>query len=219
MIYIFVGPPGCGKGSQAQILSDKLGIKTFSAGDLLRQEIAAKTDLGVQIKSVIEQGCYVSDQMIWDLLRPHVDPYRDQDIIIDGFPRTVGQAQMIMDWVGMSESSLSAVYFDIDTATLLERILYRTMCANCDAIYNLKTHPPKQVGVCDVCGSKQFKTRADDDAEVFKQRLEQDATKSKPVVAFFEARGLLCKVDASEDISTVTHQVLSIMGRESHGAY
>ena len=216
MIYIFLGPPGCGKGSQAQILSEKLNIKAFSAGDLLRQEIEAQTAIGLQVKSVIEQGHYVSDQLIWDLVCLHVNPYKDQDIILDGFPRTIGQAELLLEW---AKSSVSAVYFDIDATILLERILHRTMCAQCGAIYNIKTNPPKQSGICDVCGSAEFKMRADDDAKVFKQRLQQDMTKSKPVVAFFEARGLLCKVDASEDISTVTEQVLSIMSRESHGAY
>ena len=258
MIFVFLGPPGCGKGSQAQILSEKLGIKAFSAGDLLRQEIAEKTSIGLQVKAVIEQGHYVSDQLIWDLVCLHVNSYKDQDIILDGFPRTIGQAELLSEWsktetgadfpgatgacakrldpVGtgiqniamdpgsapyglVREDSLLAVYFDIDAAILLERILHRTMCAQCGAIYNLKTHPPKQSSICDVCGSTEFKTRADDAAEVFKQRLQQDMTKSKPVVAFFEARGLLCKVDASKDISTVTEQVLSIMSRESHGAY
>jgi len=220
MIYVFIGSPGCGKGSQVQILSDKLSVKTFSAGDLLRQEISQGTDLGLQIKIVIEQGCFVPDQMIWDLLRPHVDPYRDQDIIIDGFPRTTGQAEMLLDWAEMSpKQPVCVICFDIDHSVLLERILHRIMCAQCGAIYNSKTHLPQKTGVCDVCGGVEFKTRADDDAEVFKQRLQQDATKSKPVVAFFDARGLLCKVDASEDISTVTDQVLSIMSRESHGAY
>lgn len=256
MIYIFLGPPGCGKGSQAQILSEKLGVKAFSAGDLLRQEIAAGSDIGLQVKSVIEQGHYVPDQLIWDLVFIHINPYKGQDIIIDGFPRTMGQAELLLEWAeagagfpdkpdgrragiqahildpgtnklyahsaracNARETSLLAVYFDIDTAILLERILHRTMCAQCGAIYNLKTNPPQQNSVCDICGCTEFKTRADDDAEVFKQRLQQDMTKSKPVVAFFEARGLLCKVDASKDISTVTEQVLSIMSRESHGAY
>lgn len=216
MIYIFLGPPGCGKGSQAQVLSEKLNIKSFSAGDLLRQEIAMQTEIGLQVKSVIEQGNYVPDQLIWDLVCLHICPCQDQDIIIDGFPRTVGQAELLVTW---AKSPVSAIYFDIDTAILLERILYRTMCAACGAIYNLKTNPPQQAGVCDVCAGTEFKTRADDDAEIFKQRLQQDMTKSKPVVAFFEGRGLLCKVDASKDISTVTEQVLSIMSRESHGAY
>jgi adenylate kinase len=257
MIYIFLGPPGCGKGSQAQILSEKLGIKAFSAGDLLRQEIEEGSSIGLQVKSVIEQGHYVPDQLIWDLVCLHVAPYSDKDIIIDGFPRTIGQAELLVEWTNCSktgfpgvtgscamrvepvstgiqndaldpgsapcghvrEDSLLAIYFDIDPDILLERILHRTMCGQCGAIYNLKTNPPKQNSICDVCGSAEFKTRADDDAEVFKQRLQQDTTKSKPVVAFFEARGLLCKVDASKDISTVTEQVLSIMSRESHGAY
>ncbi len=216
MIYIFLGPPGCGKGSQAQILSEKLGIRAFSAGELLRQEIAEETTIGKAIKTIYDQGHYVPDQLIWDLMRLHISPYHDQNIILDGFPRTVGQAELLVDW---AKTPICAIYFDIDTAILLERILHRTMCAECGTIYNLKTKPPKQIGVCDVCGSKEFKTRADDDAEVFKQRLQQDASKSQPVVAFFETRGLLCKVDASENISTVSDQVLSIMSRESHGAY
>lgn len=216
MIYIFLGPPGCGKGSQAQALSEKLNIKAFSAGDLLRGEITAGSKIGLQVKSVIEQGQYVPDQLIWDLVCQHISPHRHQDIIIDGFPRTIGQAELLVNW---ADSSVSAIYFDIDTAILLERILHRTMCAGCGAIYNLKTNPPKKSGICDVCGGAEFNKRADDDAEVFKQRLQQDMTKSKPVVAFLEARGLLCKVDASKDISTVTQQVLSIMSRESHGAY
>lgn len=216
MIYIFLGPPGCGKGSQAQILSEKLGVKAFSAGDLLRQEIAAASDIGLHVKSIIEQGHYVPDQLIWDLMCIHIGSYHDQDIILDGFPRTIGQAELLLGW---TKSPVCAIYFDVNTAVLLERILHRTMCAQCGVIYNLKTNPPKQSNVCDICGGTEFKTRADDDAEVFKQRLQQDMTKSKPVVAFFEARGLLCKVDASKDISTVADQVLSIMNRESHGAY
>lgn len=182
----------------------------------MRQEIAARTDLGLQVKSIIEQGHYVSDQLIWDLVCHHINPYHDQDIIIDGFPRTLGQAELLLNW---AKPPLCAIYFDINTSILLERVLYRTMCAQCGTIYNLKTNPPKQIGICDMCASAEFKTRPDDDAEIFKQRLQQDMTKSMPVVAFFEGRGLLCKVDASKDISTVTEQVLSIMSRESHGAY
>lgn len=216
MIYIFFGPPGCGKGSQAQILSEKFGIKAFSAGDLLRQEVVAQTSLGLQVQSMIDQGHYVPDQLVWDLVRFHIDASRTQDIIIDGFPRTMKQAELLLNWVS---SPICALHFDIDVSILLDRILNRTMCAQCGVIYNLKTNPPQKVGICDVCGSTEFKTRADDEAEIFKQRLQQDMTKSQPVVAFFKARGLLCKVDASEDISAVTEQVLSIMSREFHGAH
>lgn len=211
MIYIFLGPPGCGKGSQAQIIAEKMGIRTFSGGDLLRQEITAQTTIGLHVKSIIEQGRLVPDQTIWDLVCHHISPYQNEDIVIDGFPRTIGQAELLMDW---AHSPLCAIYFDVNTTVLLERVLHRTMCSECSAIYNSKTNPPQKSGICDICGSSQFSTRVDDDAEIFKQRLQEDAMKSKPVVAFFEARGLLCKVDASKDISTVTDQVLSIMNKE-----
>ena len=219
MIYIFLGPPGCGKGTQAKILADRLSVKSFSAGDLLRHEIEIKSDIGLEVKGIIQKGDLVTDDLIAKLVQKNAEPHTSNDIIIDGYPRSMGQAALLMEWIEKSNQDVKVIFFDIPKEELLDRVINRITCASCGVMYNLKTNKPKKIGVCDKCGGTDFKRRKDDDPETFKKRLITNEKESTQIIAFFEDRGLLCKIDAEKGMSIVTEQILSIMQKESHGTY
>lgn len=204
---IFIGAPGSGKGTQAiRFVSDK-GYKHISTGDLLRSEIAKKTSLGLEVKKVMDEGSLVSDELVIKLLKSNIDPAKYQ-YIFDGYPRNLSQAKTLDREVLCGVPSM-AVYFEINTNNLIERLTNRRTCAKCGAIYNLISKMPKVMGVCDQCGSSDLIQRQDDKEEVIKNRLQVFKQTIEPVISYYQDLGRLMKVDAEATVDDIYNQILS----------
>lgn len=204
---ILIGAPGSGKGTQASKLVAEKGLKHISTGDLLRSEIAKQSALGLEVKKVMDEGQLVSDDLVIRLLQANINLSQSQ-YIFDGYPRNLAQAQTLDKEVLKGAPSL-AVYFEINTAKLVERLTNRRTCKNCGAIYNLISKKPKVTGVCDVCGSTDLEQRADDKEEVITNRLKVFSETVNPVLKYYQDLGRLMKVDAETSVDEIFNQISS----------
>lgn len=204
---IFIGAPGSGKGTQATKLVAERGFKQVSTGDLLRSEIAKQTELGKEVKKVMDEGKLVSDDLVIRLLKANIDLQTSQ-YIFDGYPRNLAQAETLDREVLKGAPSL-AVYFDIDLGKLVERLTNRRTCKNCGAIYNLITNKPKVTGVCDKCGSTALEQRADDKEEVISNRLKVFQDTVNPIIKYYQDLGRLVKVDAEASVDEIYKTISS----------
>jgi adenylate kinase len=204
---ILIGAPGSGKGTQASRLVSEKAMKHISTGDLLRSEISKGSALGLEVKKVMDAGQLVSDDLVIRLLQANINLSQYQ-YIFDGYPRNIVQAQTLDKEVLRGSSSI-AVYFEIDTGKLIERLTNRRTCKNCGAIYNLISKKPKVMGVCDQCGSTELVQRADDKEEVISNRLKVFKETIDPVLKYYQDLGRLMKVDADESVDKIYSQILS----------
>jgi adenylate kinase len=204
---ILLGAPGSGKGTQsARLVKDK-GFVHVSTGDLLRKEIASKTDLGNEVKKVMDEGKLVSDELVVRLLKSNIN-LESRNYIFDGYPRNIAQAKTLDDKVLNGIKSI-AVYFDINTEKLVSRLSNRRTCQTCSEIYNLLTKAPKIMGVCDKCGSKNLVQRADDKEEVIQNRLSVFAETINPVLDYYQDQNRLVRVDADLSEEEIFRQITS----------
>lgn len=211
---IFMGPPGGGKGTQAQRLQEKYGIVQLSTGDMLRAAIAAGTETGKKAKAVMDAGKLVSDDIVIGII---ADRLGDEDtrngFILDGFPRTVAQAEALDVLLKDRSLSLDAVIeLRVPDALLVERITGRFTCAKCGQGYHDSFKKPAVAGVCDACGGTEFKRRADDNAETVTSRLEAYHAQTAPLLPYYEGQALLHVVDGTRDIDVVTGDLENILG-------
>lgn len=204
---ILIGAPGSGKGTQASKLVADRGFKHISTGDLLRSEIAKQTALGLEVKKVMDEGKLVSDDLVIRLLQANINLTQSQ-YIFDGYPRNLAQAQTL-DKEVLKGSPSMAVYFEINTARLVERLTNRRTCRNCGAIYNLISKKPKVMGVCDQCGGTDLVQRADDKEEVITNRLTVFSETIDPVLKYYQDLGRLMKVDAETAVDDIFKQISS----------
>lgn len=216
---LVMGPPGGGKGTQAAILSEKLGVKTFSAGELLRAEIARGTQEGREIAEIINKGNLVPARYIVNRMRECIiAPDNKQGYILDGFPRTEEQAKAFQEM--QQEPYIIENNLGVDLALLLQvpddyvidRILGRYACAKCGAMYHEKYKQPKAFGICDVCGNKEFTRRADDTYETVVSRLRNYRSVTAPVIPYYEERGLLRCIDGTGPIDVVAEKIRKVVG-------
>lgn len=195
---ILIGAPGSGKGTQAgRLVSDK-GLKHISTGDLLRAEIAKGSELGKKVKSVLDAGDLVSDDLVIELLQANTDLDKFQ-YIFDGYPRNLTQAQTLDRQVLKDRPSL-AVYFEIDLNKLVLRLTNRRTCKDCGEIYNLISQAPKKAGVCDKCGSTNLVHRDDDKEEVIKKRMDVFSQNTQPILDYYKSTNRLMTVNAENSI-------------------
>jgi len=211
---LLLGPPGAGKGTQAKRLEEHYGMVQLSTGDMLRAERAAGTALGKQAQAIMDAGKLVSDDIMIAMIKNRIGQLGGKGFILDGFPRTVPQAEALDQMLTENKIALDAVIeITVDEAALVDRIGGRFSCQKCGASYHDRHNRPKKEGVCDVCGSHDFVRRPDDNAETVKARLEAYRKQTAPILPYYKAKGLLRSVDGMAPIDTVTQQIETILNK------
>jgi len=211
---ILLGPPGAGKGTQAQRLVDERGMVQLSTGDMLRAAVKAGTPMGLKAKAVMDAGGLVSDDIVDGLIGDKLDTM-DASVgaIFDGYPRTAAQAASLDTILSSRGRTLDHVIeLEVDEDALVDRITGRFTCAKCGTGYHDRYAQPKVAGVCDVCGSTEFKRRPDDNAETVRTRMAEYRAKTAPILPIYEARGLLKRIDGMADIAEVSAAIEAILG-------
>jgi len=198
---VFLGPPGAGKGTIAQRLCTAHNLVQVSTGDLLREESKSESGLGKKVKAIMESGQYVDDQTVSKLVENKLASLGgEKGFILDGYPRTLKQAELlesILENLGISLDA--AIDIEASDETIVKRLSGRRSCSKCGKIYHVKNIPPKEEGKCDACSSALFQ-RDDDKPEVVKTRLETYREKTKPLVDYYKEKGLLKAIDANGEV-------------------
>ena len=214
MNIILLGPPGAGKGTQATRLVEERGMVQLSTGDMLRAAVKAGTPTGLKAKAVMEAGELVSDEIVSGIIGDALDDLPlTTGVIFDGYPRTEAQAHSLDTILDARNRVLNYVIeLAVDEDKLVERITGRYTCAKCNAGYHDKFQRPKVAGVCDACGSTEFKRRPDDNEETVRTRMAEYRGKTAPILPIYEARGLVRKIDGMADIADVTAEIEAVLG-------
>lgn len=215
MMLMLLGPPGAGKGTQAKRLEESRGLKQLSTGDMLRAAVEAGTPLGREADRIMKAGELVPDGIMIEMIADRIgQPDCRQGIILDGFPRTVRQAQALDAMLARRGQRLDAVIeMVVDNVVLVDRVAGRFSCAKCGAVYHDTKKPPRIAGTCDICGASDFRRRKDDNAETIRARLQQYAQQTAPIIPYYKDKGLLRQVDGMGDVDTVTRQIEGILER------
>ena len=213
MVWVLLGAPGCGKGTQANLLMASSSMKSYSTGEMLRKAVSEGSELGAQVKSYMESGALVPDELIANVLAARLESDGvGTGVMLDGFPRTLPQAKLLDEMLERNGWKLSGVlYFDTDEEIILERLGGRLNCPYCGAGYHATSMPPKVPGMCDKCGAALV-TRKDDEPEAIQNRLRVYAESTEPLVSYYEKKGALKKVDASGNAEEVFEKVKAVIG-------
>lgn len=212
MRIVLLGAPGSGKGTQAKLLSEKFKIPQIATGDLLRQEVSARSDLGNRAKAAMDAGELVSDQVVLGIIQSRLTkPDARTGFVLDGFPRNIPQAQELDAMLARLGKPLQlAVLVDVDRAVLMKRLTGRRGCTSCGAIYNIYFSPPRVPGKCDKCGSV-LQHRSDDNEEAVRRRLEVYETQSAPLVSYYKAQGKLRTVRGIGSVNDIFKNICDII--------
>jgi adenylate kinase len=213
MFYVFLGAPGAGKGTQAAIVSKKLGLAHIASGDLFRQAVAKGTELGKLAKSYMDKGELVPDQVTINMISERLkEPDCKSGVIFDGFPRTLDQAKALDQTLASQKKSIAkAIYIEVDSDDLLKRLCGRWTCRKCQAVYHEIASPPKVAGKCDKCDGELYQ-RPDDNEKTIKERLKVYFAQTTPLLDYYKASSKLLKVNGQVGIEQVTKQILEALG-------
>ena len=212
-VLILLGPPGAGKGTQARMLEDTFGLVQLSTGDLLRAAVAAGTEAGKAAESVMQAGGLVSDEIVLAVL---ADRLADADcargVILDGFPRTVAQAEALDDMLDASGQRINAaIALEVDTVKMVARVAGRFTCGDCGEGYHDTFKVPAVAGTCDMCGGHNMTRRADDNAKTAMSRLDAYQEQTTPLIRYYDQRNTLRRVDAMESINDIATNLADIV--------
>ena len=210
MKLVLIGAPAAGKGTQAARLVEHYSIAQNSTGDMLREEVAKETELGKESKAIMKDGGLVSDEIIIAMVKERIKKHDcAKGFILDGFPRTVVQAEKLDEMVSLDK----VVYINAPDEVMLERLTARQTCPKCGATYNKLFLPPKVAGICDKCGA-ELTQRKDDTVEAGKARIETFHNQSEPLVEFYTKKGILFEVDGTAAIDDITKAIIEGLGDE-----
>lgn len=208
MKMVLLGPPAAGKGTQAKILAEKFSIPTISTGAIIRNAISSKTPLGVAAKDYIDRGELVPDDLVIDLVKHRLtEDDCKNGYILDGFPRTVFQAETA-DKIGITIDK--TLLFDVSDEEVVSRITGRRECPNCGNVYHTVSNPPEKDGICDSCGSK-LSHREDDTEETVRKRLDVYHKQTEPLITFYKNKGILVSVEGQKSIEATTAKMLEVL--------
>jgi len=213
MRLILLGGPGAGKGTQAGFITQRYGIPQISTGDMLRAAVKEGTPMGLKAKALMDQGALVSDEVVVGIVRERLAKKDcERGFILDGFPRTLAQA----DALGLTLTDLgikldAVVSLVVDGEAVVERIAGRRTCRDCGKMYHARFDPPQEEGRCDCCGGELF-LRDDDCEETVRRRLAVYQEQTAPLIAYYRTRGLLSEIDGLQDIPKVQNQILAVLG-------
>jgi adenylate kinase len=209
---LFMGPPGAGKGTQAEVIVKEFGIPHISTGDAFRLAIKQGTPIGLKAKEYMDQGLLVPDDVTIGIVEERLQqPDCREGFLLDGFPRTLSQAEALDGILDRLNSGLDHVInLKVDRNKLLARLTGRRLCKNCGATYHVVFNPPKQEGICDKCGGELYQ-RSDDNEESVGTRLDEYINKTAPLLTFYENKALLRQMDGEQDIDQVSQQIVSLL--------
>ena len=213
MNIILLGPPGAGKGTQANSLENRYSMLQLSTGDMLRETRKADTELGRQVADVMDSGALVSDEIVSAMIDAKLaDMPETTGAIFDGYPRTEAQARSLDEILAKNGRTLDHVIeLEVDEDALVDRIAGRFTCANCGTGYHERHARPEVDGICDKCGSSEFKRRADDNEETVRTRMQEYRAKTAPILPIYEKRGIVARVDGMASIEEVTAALDAIL--------
>lgn len=212
MKLILLGPPGAGKGTQAKMLTEKFSIPQISTGDILRAAVKDATPMGLKAKEYMDAGGLVPDEVVVGIVRDRLqEPDCAEGFILDGFPRTVAQADALQGSLQEMNKDLDRVIsLDVDTEALVERLTGRRTCKDCGRGYHVKFDPPGKEGVCDVCDGELFQ-RDDDQEETIRKRLQVYASQTEPLISYYRSADVLMELNGMQPISQVQEKMLSLL--------
>lgn len=212
MNILFMGPPGAGKGTQAERIVDQFAVPHISTGDAFRLAMKQGTPMGLKAKEYVDQGLLVPDEITNGIVRDRLlQDDCSKGFLLDGFPRTLQQAEALDGMLADSGRSLDHVInLKVDRGLLLARLTGRRICKSCGSTYHILNNPPKQEGICDKCGGELYQ-RSDDNEESVGTRLDQYISKTAPLLSYYEGKSLLREVDGEQDIDVVTAEIVSVL--------
>jgi len=202
---VVLGPPGAGKGTQAEMLERELGLKHLSTGDILREEVRKGTELGKRAEKYMKSGELVPDDLIVEMMEKEISKY--DNFVLDGFPRNLKQAEALDKMCRIDK----VILLEVPDEVILERLSLRRSCPKCNRVYHLKYNPPKENEICDYCGAKLYQ-RDDDKEEVIKKRLEVYRKETEPIAKFYREKGILVKVNGSKSIEEIFSDIKGVLG-------
>ncbi len=212
MNLILLGPPGAGKGTQAKRIVEKYGIPQISTGDMFREAVAKGTELGKKAKEYMDRGELVPDEIVIGIVRERLSqPDCEKGFILDGFPRTIAQAEALDEMLDDMGRKIDAVInIVVPDEEIMKRIVYRRVCKECGAVYNLIYSPPKQDGVCDKCGGELYQ-RDDDKEETVRERLRVYKEQTEPLINYYSQKEIIHDIDGTKDIEEVWKQIENVL--------